>query len=106
MQGLLEDTIIPEKQNEEEATYLLIRRPEDGLIDWTEPVENVHRLIRAVSKPYPGAFGMYDGKNKIPGQICKLSDGCFDVLGPDGIIHVTEYENTDNVKLLVGHKLK
>ena len=122
LQGLLEDTIVPEKQNEEEATYLLIRRPEDGLIDWAKPVEKIHRLIRAVSKPYPGAFGMYDGKNKIviwraeilnnrniigiPGQICKLSDGCFDVLGSDGIIHVTEYENIDNVKLLVGHKLK
>ena len=39
LHGLKNQTIIPRKQNEDEATYLLIRRPEDGLIDWREPVE-------------------------------------------------------------------
>lgn len=120
--GLADGSLVPVPQNEEEATYLLIRRPEDGLIDWKEPVKNVHRLIRAVSHPYPGAFGMYDGahqviiwraeimENKniigIPGQICKIGDGYFDVLGVDGIIRVTEFDNVDNVKMFVGHKLK
>ena len=119
---LADGSIVPVPQNEDEATYLLIRRPEDGLIDWKEPVEKVHRLIRAVSQPYPGAFGMYDGEHKviiwraeimenkriigIPGQICAIGEGWFDVLGPDGIIHVTEFENVDNVKMFVGHKLK
>ena len=109
-------------QNHNEATYLLIRRPEDGLIDWKDSVANIHRLIRGVSHPYPGAFGMYDGKHQviiwraeikenkniigIPGQICGIGEDFFDVLGVDGIIHVTEYENTDNVKMFVGHKLK
>ena len=119
---LADGSIVPVPQNEDEATYLLIRRPEDGLIDWKEPVEKVHRLIRAVSQPYPGAFGMYDGEHKviiwraeimenkriigIPGQICAIGEGWFDVLGPDGIIHVTDFENVDNVKMFVGHKLK
>lgn len=114
--------IIPQKQNEEEATYLLIRRPEDGLVDWKEPVEKIQRLIRAVSKPYPGAFGMYDGIHKIiiwraeylpnnkyigiPGQICNITSEYFDVIGVDGLIRVIEYENMDNVKLFIGHKLK
>jgi len=122
LSGLKEGTIVPRKQNEEEATYLLIRRPEDGQIDWSKPTEEVHRLIRAVSHPYPGAFGMYEGTHQIiiwradkienkniigiPGQICKISNDSFDVLGKDGIIRVTEWTNVDHIKIRVGHKLK
>lgn len=119
---IMENKLVPQKQNEEEATYLLIRRPEDGLIDWKEPVDKIHRLIRAVSHPYPGAFGMYDGEHKIiiwraeilenqkiigiPGQICRIDTDSFDVLGLDGIIHVTEFQNINSIKMFVGHKLK
>lgn len=119
---ILLGTLALKKQNDEEATYLLIRRAEDGLIDWKEPVEKIQRLIRAVSKPYPGAFGMYDGNHKIiiwkadylknkkyigiPGQICEIHSDHFDVVGVDGLIRVWEYENVDSVKMLVGHKLK
>lgn len=118
---ILDETIVPQKQNEDEASYLLIRRPEDGLIDWKESAEKIYRLIRAVSHPYPGAFGMYDGKHQIiiwraemlenkniigiPGQICRVSDEYFDVLSSDGIIRVTDYENLDSVKIFVGHKM-
>lgn len=120
--GLVDGSIKPVPQDESQATYLLIRRPEDGLIDWKEPVKKIHTLIRAVSHPYPGAFGMYDGKHQIiiwraemvdnkniigiPGQICRIGDRDFDVLGIDGIIRVTDFENVDGVKLYVGHKLK
>ena len=122
LSGLKDGTLHPQKQNGEEATYLLIRRPEDGQIDWKEAIEKVHRLVRAVSHPYPGAFGMYDGvhqiiiwraeivENKniigIPEQICRIGENSFDVLGSDGILRVTEWDNIDCVKLFVGHKLK
>lgn len=32
------------------------RKPEDGRLDWTQPAQDVHNLIRAVAPPYPGAF--------------------------------------------------
>ena len=32
------------------------RIPEDGCIDWQQSAESIERLIRASSKPYPGAF--------------------------------------------------
>lgn len=35
------------------------RSPEDGLISFDQPVEAIERLIRAVSKPYPGAYCYY-----------------------------------------------
>lgn len=120
--GLVNNTIVPKKQNEEEATYLLVRRPEDGLIDWNKSVKKIHRLIRAVSEPYPGAYGMYDGQHKIiiwradiiknkniigiPGQICKVEPDYFDILGRDGIIRVKKWDNLDSVKMFVGHKLR
>ena len=37
-------------------TYLPRRTAEGGLIDWTMPLREICKLVRAVSKPYPGAF--------------------------------------------------
>jgi methionyl-tRNA formyltransferase len=119
---MLDGTLHPVPQNDEEATILLVRRPEDGHIDWSRPLADVHRLVRAVSRPYPGAFGLYDGTHPvtiwradilenhrfigIPGQIARLGDGFFDVLGVDGLLRVTDFSNPDAVTLRVGHKLK
>ena len=38
------------------ATYCSQRRPEDGLIDWSNTAQNIHNFIRAQSSPYPCAF--------------------------------------------------
>ena len=43
-------------QDHGEATYLAVRRPADGEIDWTRSAEEIERLVRAVSRPYPGAY--------------------------------------------------
>jgi methionyl-tRNA formyltransferase len=40
------------------------RLPEDGLIEWTRPAVDVVRLVRASSRPYPGAFS-YLGSRRI-----------------------------------------
>jgi methionyl-tRNA formyltransferase len=45
-----------EPQDHEQATYLAARRAADGEIDWTRPAEEIERLVRAVTRPYPGAF--------------------------------------------------
>jgi len=44
-------------QDPAQASYYGRRTPADGRIDWSWPAEKVHNLVRAVSKPYPGAFG-------------------------------------------------
>ncbi len=38
------------------GSYFGGRKPEDGMIDWSWPVMRIYNLIRAVTKPYPGAF--------------------------------------------------
>ena len=44
------------------ATYFGRRRPEDGRIDWTQPANAIHDLVRAVAPPYPGASTTIGGK--------------------------------------------
>ena len=38
------------------------RRPADGLIDWDQEACAIYNFIRALTKPYPGAFGWLDGR--------------------------------------------
>ena len=122
LKEIMSGTSQPQRQDETQATYLLRRSPEDGQIDWNESITDIHRLVRAVSKPYPGAFGLYDGRHKIiiwhaeilennkyigmNGQIAEITDSYIDVVCRDGLLRVTEYENTDGVKLYQGHKLR
>jgi len=37
------------------------RRPADGLLDWAGPSRRVYDFVRALTRPYPGAFGQLDG---------------------------------------------
>lgn len=38
------------------GSYFGGRKPADGHIDWTRPAHEIHDLVRAVSRPWPGAF--------------------------------------------------
>ena len=122
LKQIVDGSLNPVKQNEDEATYLLRRIPVDGLIDWNLPIKEIHTLIRAVSRPFPGAFGMYDGRHQfiiwraniienkkyigLNGQIAEITQDYIDVVCKDGLLRVTDFDNVDNVKLFVGHKLR
>jgi len=49
-------------QDPTRATTFGRRTPEDGLVQWGSPARNVHNLVRAVTRPYPGAFTIFRGK--------------------------------------------
>ncbi len=51
-------------QNHKEATYFGGRKAEDGAIDWSQSATAIHNLVRAVSRPYPGAF-TFAGQRKL-----------------------------------------
>jgi methionyl-tRNA formyltransferase len=38
------------------------RRPADGRIDWTWSSETIYDFVRALTRPYPGAFGTLEGR--------------------------------------------
>ena len=50
-------------QDLSQGSYFGGRRPEDGVINWTEPAKNIHNLVRAVAPPYPGASTCINGEN-------------------------------------------
>lgn len=84
-------------QNESEATKFGRRTPADGLIDWSKSAREIHNLVRAVAKPFPGAFTYHDGK-KIMVWKTRIYDGNTErtpallVKTSDGIIEILEWE--------------
>ena len=53
------------KQDLKAGSYYGGRRPEDGRIDWSKSADDIYNLIRAVTKPYPGAYALTENNEKI-----------------------------------------
>ncbi len=49
-------------QDHSRSSYFGGRRPADGAIDWRRPAESIRNLVRAVTDPWPGAFGRFRGE--------------------------------------------
>lgn len=62
---LIEGSIKGIKQDESMATYWEGRKPSDGELFESMLVIEVDRLVRATTRPYPGAFIMLDQINKL-----------------------------------------
>jgi len=50
------------KQDLSKGGYFGGRKPEDGIIDWSQSAQQIHNLVRAVAPPYPGAMTRLMGK--------------------------------------------
>jgi methionyl-tRNA formyltransferase len=50
--------LVPQPQGQ--ATYYPKREAEDGLIYWDDNTVEIYNLIRAVTRPFPGAFAFLD----------------------------------------------
>ncbi|MCJ7557958.1 MAG: bifunctional UDP-4-amino-4-deoxy-L-arabinose formyltransferase/UDP-glucuronic acid oxidase ArnA, partial [Gammaproteobacteria bacterium] len=64
-------------QDSSRATVFGGRRPADGAIDWSASAEQIRNLVRAVTRPYPGAF-TYRGTAKLmvwQGKVVKAAGG-------------------------------
>ena len=87
-------------QDERYASWTAKRTAEDGWIDWQRPAAEIERLVRAVGRPYPGAFTTAGGEKLViwsaetmagagrhaaaPGQVIARQDGAFVVKCGDG----------------------
>ena len=97
-----------------EPSFYPKRTPEDGLIDWNKSLSEIHNFVKALAKPYPGAFSFIN-KQKIMiweaqpfdrkitfsdakfGEIVeKFSTGDFVVKCNDGTLLITDYEGVVN----------
>lgn len=95
-------------QNHALATYCARRTADDGEINWREPAERIWTLIRAVTRPYPGAFTRLRGHVVriwaadlvpaapyigLPGQVQTIDHGAWLVRCGDGqFVRVTACE--------------
>ena len=53
--------IIPEKQNEAEATHAAMLSKDEAVIDWNKSSGEIHNLVRGMA-PWPVAYTVYNGK--------------------------------------------
>jgi methionyl-tRNA formyltransferase len=102
-------------QDERYASWTTRRTPEDSRIDWSAPAPDVLRLIRAATRPYPGAFSTIGAEkvtiwragvwpegrrySAVPGQIILLNDRGFAARCGDGAIFVDAWSAPDGVTL-------
>jgi len=109
-------------QDHAKATYCAKRTADDGLINWQKGAEEVWTLVRAVTKPYPGAFTLYKGQKLtiweaelvgeapywgLPGQVQRLSEeGALIQCGDKGHVLVREVEREDGTRQSAQEALK
>ena len=97
------------EQDERFASWVSKRSPSDGLINWHQSAADVWCLIRAVTRPYPGAFTVSGDENLViwsariweqgaqysalPGQIIARQENEFAVsCGDGGALWVSDWE--------------
>jgi UDP-4-amino-4-deoxy-L-arabinose formyltransferase/UDP-glucuronic acid dehydrogenase (UDP-4-keto-hexauronic acid decarboxylating) len=106
------------QQKAGEGSYYPKRNPSDGLIDWSDTIFNIERMVRAVTRPFYGAFSYLDTqevriyrvslfytdlethqfKNKLYGEICDVfPNGKFLVRCNGGVLLVHEFDSAAKV---------
>ena len=76
--ALLDGTAGRIPQDQTQATFTCKRLPDDNRIDWTQPTAAIYNLIRATTKPYPGAFTSLDGRKLTSGQPARSNGAMLD----------------------------
>ena len=64
----------PEPQDHSQATHMGKRSPADGLLDWHQPAGEIARLVRAASRPLPGAYTYVNDTKLIIWRASALSE--------------------------------
>lgn len=110
LRSYADGSIERQSQDEDLATYRHGRRPEDGLLDFSREAAGLSTLIRAASRPYPGAFCFTPSGVKVtvhrtspatdldhrhrgvPGQVLRVEDDRLVVQAADGPVVLEELE--------------
>ncbi len=102
---LQDDSVKPVKQNDNDACYAKKLSKEEALIDWSKPVTEIDRMIRAFN-PWPIAFTKLDDKNmriwsatahnnnndKTPGTVLNCNKDGIDVATGQGVLHIEKLQ--------------
>ena len=103
------------RQDDSAATRFGRRRPADGRIDWSASAWQVYNLIRAVTRPFPGAFTFLESRRVFlwaarppgrqrapgpPGRVLGVGEGrALEVATGDGVLEVLrlQLEGSDEI---------
>lgn len=97
----------PQVNDPRKALRCYPRRPEDSRIDWNRSAEEIHRLVRASSYPFDGAFCFLEDSRKLviwraevfepigqhiamPGQPCEPIEGDPIIACGSGFLRLTD----------------
>ncbi len=105
---LMSNNFTASRQDAQTANYWRKRSVRDGLIDWRMSCMAILNLIRALTKPYPGAQFYYKNETITVWKASKLVESLHDNIEPgkiidliggqpvikcyDGAIHLVSYE--------------
>jgi methionyl-tRNA formyltransferase len=117
LNAIRNDSVTRTTQDYLQATSFPARHPEDGQISWDQPAEDIVNLVRAVTKPYPGAFTFAAGKKMFvwkaknveedtgwePGTIRKMFREGPEICCGTGCVRLLNYE--PELNLTLGQKL-
>lgn len=113
----------PIPQCEHLASYYGIRKEEDGLINWNDNAYHINRLVKAASRPHPGAYTYFKDeklfiwscrlekeiqfKGVIGRVLLKNEKNSLLVQTGNGLIWIEKYilEGDSNANIKVGDKL-
>ncbi len=106
--GLISGDYSTRPQDDSQASYWRKRSPSDGAIDWRMNAKAIANLVRALTRPYPGATFAYGEQiikvwkariceesapaNVEPGRILKVEEGLPTVKCYDRAISLEELE--------------
>jgi methionyl-tRNA formyltransferase len=104
----------PTPQDDDQATYHGKRDPVDGLIDWHDAAEMIAALVRASTRPHPGAYTFHRGEplriwkarverdcryRGVIGRVLEIfPDGTYFVQTGPGVLRVLEQELAEGAR--------
>lgn len=103
-------TMTPVPQDHSQSSYWRKRSRVDGKIDWRMSAKSIHDLVRALTRPYPGAETSYGEQNiciwKVrvsqeenpnianiePGKVLDVDQNIISVKCGNGVIQILEHD--------------
>ncbi len=122
--GLLDGSVKCFPQNHAEATYTCKWTPADARIDWNKGSLDIYNLVRATTRPYPGAYTFLEGRklvvwsadigidsrrylSHVPGRVVEAhANGAVTVLTGDSSIQIKTVQLEEGVAVDAASVLK
>jgi len=111
------DALKPQPQDHAQATYSLWRDAEDYVIDWTQPADQIARMIDATGFPYDGAQTRCGDANVVvdaatqvadlefvsrtPGKVWRIDDGRPVVVCGAGLLRLDACRTRDDAPFVL-----